>query len=122
MPQDPAIVLAGAVSPATNIVSVSTSCLPFTGMSGVLQYLAHHYPFPYSVSSNITIAGEFVVVRVHDDVHKAYDYVFGTAPSGPTVFMGPFKNFGTHHTSSASSVDIRTFFGHQPWIALGGAA
>ena len=113
--------LARAVSPATNIVSLSTSFVPFTGMRGVVRYLAHHYSFPYSVGSSVTLAGEFAVVRVEDDLHKAYDYAFGTAPSGQTVFIGPFKNFNTHHTSSASSVDIRTFFGHHPWIPIGGS-
>jgi formate-dependent phosphoribosylglycinamide formyltransferase (GAR transformylase) len=121
MPPGPAIALAGAVSPATNIVSLSTSLMPFTGMPGVVRYLAQHYSFPYSVASSITISGEFVVVRLEDDLQKAYDYAFGTAPCGQTVFIGPFKQFNAHHTSSASSTDIRAFFGHHPWIAIGGS-
>jgi hypothetical protein len=122
MATEPAIALTQATSPSsTSIVSLSTHSLPFTGMPAVVQYLAYHYSRPYAVSSGVTIAGEFAVVRIDSHLQKAYDYVFGTGPTGLTVFVGPFKNFDAHHTSIASSVDIHTVFGHHPWMASGGS-
>ena len=110
------IALAQGTSPAPGIVSLSTASMPFSRMPFVVEYLAMQYVSPYSISSTITIAGEFAVVRIEGSVRKAYDYAFGIAPSGDSVFNGPFKTFDAHHTSSASSVDLRKFFGHHPWM------
>jgi hypothetical protein len=116
---EPSIALAQATSPAPAIISLSTMSMPFSGMPGVVEYWATPYPHPYSVSSSITIAGEFAVVRLQGPLRKAYNYAFGIAPSGSSVFSGPFKNFDAHYTSSATSADVRLFFGHHPWIAIG---
>ncbi len=116
---EPSIALAQGTLPAPAIISLSTMSMPFSGMPGVVEYSASRYPHPYSVSSSITIAGEFAVVRFHGALRKAYNYAFGIAPSGDSVFIGPFKNFDAHRTSSATSADVRLFFGHHPWIAIG---
>lgn len=112
--------LAGVSDSTAPIFSLSTTVMPFTTMPGVERYIVAPSTLTAVSYFNVTVQGEFVVVRTEGGLRKAYSYAYGMTSTGGVVFTGPFKAFPFHHTPSSCSFSSTSFLGFNPLLQRGG--
>jgi hypothetical protein len=84
-------------------------------IKGAVSYYVSGYITPIVMQQGLTIGGEQVIERTEGELTKEYNFVFATSSDSNVYYNGPYKNFVGHHLNDASSVPIKSLFGHSPF-------